>query len=592
MLLITVFSVCIAQNTHWKVGKIEFKGNDNLSDRMLLKRMHLKPPSLFSKEIKFSLIDLIDDMTSIEALYRSKGYINTRIKIDSLHYDSSDNKVGIAIGISEGDLVKIDTVNFIGKTFMSRSKFEQIISVKKTSPLDSEKIETSRKAILDTLVSSGFWYADVAYNTLIDSSRNTAGINFFINQGPIIRAGELRYEGLSKVKKVVIERELLSVSNQIFTKDIADQSLRKLYDTGLFNFVSIFPFDTLTRAPTVDTLTLPLLVNVHEAEMILLSGGAGYDSYEKLYVSILIGYRNLFRTGQRVSTQGKLSSTLKGAYLNYFYPWILNKPVNANLTAYVERQNQQTFNGLFNGGSFGLNGSWGWNNYYNTRLRLEHTQSIHEKQDSVLLGALSRKSTLALGGSLRKDTRVKTTDPGNALYASVFSEIAGPFLPRTNQFYKYEFDLRSYLTFKNNIFSISSAIYTGYINGYGIDKSIVPQQELFRPGFGTVRPVRGYKENQISPVDTQGNALGGKYPLILNLLELRGKFYNWLTVAVFVDAGRVFENAADFSFNELRWSAGPGIMVNTPLGLIRVDYGIQLHSSPEGRVLFSFGLPF
>lgn len=592
LILFIVASSSIAQNKPWTVGDIKFNGNDKVSDRMILKRMHLQPSFIFSKETPFSLIDLIGDLSSIGALYRSKGYINTRIKIDSLHYDSSNLKINVAINISEGDLISIDSISFIGKTFITRSELGEIISIKKTSALDSEFIAASRKAILDTLVSSGFWYADVEFNSLIDSSNHTADINFFINQGPIIRAGELRYEGLSKVKKIVVERELSFFANNIFTADITRQSIRKLYDTGLFSLISIIPYDTLTVTPTADTLTLPILVTVSESGMILLSGGLGYDSYEKLYISALIGYKNLFRTGHRVSTQGKLSSAIKGAYLSYFYPWILNRPINGNLTAYIERQNQQTYNGLFNGGSFGINGSWGWNNYYNTRIRLEHTQSIHEKQNSVLFDMLSHKSTLAFGGSLRKDTRARITDPGTDLYASVFAEIAGPFLPHTNQFYKYELDLRSYLNYKESAFSISSAIYSGYVNGYGKDKQIVPQQELFRPGFGTVRPVRGYKENQISPVDAEGNALGGKYLLIINLIEIRLAFYRWFTGAVFIDAGRVFENVTDFSFNDLRWAAGPGIMINTPLGLIRVDYGIQLHSSPEGRFLFSFGLPF
>jgi outer membrane protein insertion porin family len=592
MVLVVVASCCIAQNKSWIVGDIEFNGNENISDRMILKRMHLKPVSVVSKGTPFSLIDLISDMSSIGALYRSKGYINTQIKVDSLHYDSSAYKISIAINISEGNLVCINSIDFIGKTFLSRSQLKKIISIKEASPLDSESIAASRKAILDTLISSGYWYADIEFNPLIDSNKYTADFNFFISQGPIIRAGELRCEGLTKVKKIVIERELSFFSDRIFTTDISRQSIRRLYDTGLFSSVSIVPYDTLTVPPTADTLTLPILVNVHESEMILLSGGLGYDSYEKLYVSALIGYKNFFRTGHRVSTQGKLSSALKGAYLSYFYPWILNKPLNGNLTAYIERQNQQTYSGLFNGGSFGLNGNWDWNNYYNARVRLEHTQSIHEKHDSLLFDSLSHKSTLAFGGSLRKDTRAKISDPGTALYASVFTEIAGPFLPRTNQFYKYEIDLRSYLSYKENSISISSAFYSGYVNGYGKDVHIVPQQELFRPGFGTVRPVRGYKENQISPVDTEGNALGGKYPLIVNLIEVRIAFYKWLTVAAFIDAGRVFENITDFSFNALRWSAGPGVVINTPLGLIRVDYGVQLHSSPEGRFLFSFGLPF
>lgn len=152
--------------------------------------------------------------------------------------------------------------------------------------------------------------------------------------------------------------------------------------------------------------------------------------------------------------------------------------------------------------------------------------------------------------------------------------------------------MRSYTTFRTRAFSISSAFFSGYVNGYASDKNEVPQQELFRPGFGAVRPVRGYKPEQVSPVDNEGNAIGGKYTLIINFIEARITIYRWIAGAIFIDAGRAFSELSDFSFSDLRWSAGPGLMAETPLGLLRVDYGIQLHRSPQARVLFSIGLPF
>lgn len=590
ILLFAIVNFCWAiQNRQWVVGKVTFKGNENISSHALTKRMHLKPPALFQKEVPFSIIELLNDITSIEMYYKSKGYFNSHARMDTLDYDSTDNKVNISISIKEGHVVNVNRISILGKT--GKQDLLNQIYIQKGNPLDSEKIENSRLMILDTLVNNGFWYADVAYNYKLDSANYYADLTYFVNRGPLVFAGDPIFNGFDKVKEVVARRELNYLKNKVLTTDLIQSSTRRLNETGLFSSIKIFPYDTLTVTPSYDSLALPLFVNVKEADMIQLSGGGGYDTYEKFYLSLLIGYKNLFGLGQKIMLRGKLSSKVEAVYLNYTFPWIFNKPINCDVTAFIDRENQPTFNGLFNGGAIGIDGKWGWNNSYTSRLRLDHTQWIHENSN-VVTGDDSRKSTVAISGSLRKDTRINIASPGTALYANAFGELAGPFLPQTNQFYKYELDLRSYHSFKMRSFSISSAMYSGYVNGYSTDNDRVPQQELFRPGFNIARQVRGYKPNQIAPVNKQGDVIGGKYVFIINLIEFRFHLFGGLTGAIFVDGGKVFADLSEFTLNALRWSIGPGIMTNTPLGLLRVDYGIQLHPSPEGRILFSIGLPF
>lgn len=590
ILLLTVLTVfCFGE---WIVGDVIINGNNSISDRTIIKRMQQKPQSLINKSTPFSLIQLIEDLASIQSLYQSKGYYNTQAKIDSLEYDSLHSIVTVFIDIKEGSLITVDSITFSGKTFLSDEELIRLIPLNTGDPLDSQKIALSVISIRDTLNKSGFWYADVSYNSIVNTNDSIANVVFFTNQGPVVLAGDLRFNGFERVFPKVAERNLDFVKNQILTSDLIRRSTRKLYETGLFKTILIQPIDTLTVAPISDSVYLPLLIAVEEGSMLLLSGGGGYDSYEKLYISLLVGYKNLFGTGHRISTQGKLSSALKGAYLNYMFPWFFDRPLNGYVTAYIERQDQPSFKGLFNGGSVSLNGGWGWNNYFGSRIRLEHTQWIQEDPNVISPEDISHQSTIAIGGFLRKDTRNAILSPGTGLYASIFTEIAGPFLPHTNQFYKYEIDLRSYTTFKTRAFSISSAFFSGYVNGYASDKNEVPQQELFRPGFGAVRPVRGYKPEQVAPADAEGNAIGGKYTLIINFIEVRINIYRWIAGAIFIDAGRAFSELSDFSFSDLRWSAGPGLMADTPLGLLRVDYGIQLRRSPQARVLFSIGLPF
>ena len=64
---------------------------------------------------------------------------------------------------------------------------------------------------------------------------------------------------------------------------------------------------------------------------------------------------------------------------------------------------------------------------------------------------------------------------------------------------------------------------------------------------------------------------------------------------LFLDVGNVFPKVSDFSFTDLRESAGVGLRVRTPWFLLRGDYGIPLDrraGERRGRFYFSIGQAF
>jgi outer membrane translocation and assembly module TamA len=80
---------------------------------------------------------------------------------------------------------------------------------------------------------------------------------------------------------------------------------------------------------------------------------------------------------------------------------------------------------------------------------------------------------------------------------------------------------------------------------------------------------------------------------------VRGK----LSAVAFVDGGNVWLDPWSVQLSDLRWAAGPGIRYDTPIGPVRLDFGVQLNpidglvieGSPETRtwrVHFSIGQAF
>ncbi len=77
--------------------------------------------------------------------------------------------------------------------------------------------------------------------------------------------------------------------------------------------------------------------------------------------------------------------------------------------------------------------------------------------------------------------------------------------------------------------------------------------------------------------------------------ELRFPIFRWFGGVTFYDAGNVFLNASDFRPFDLRHSAGAGLRLVLPFGIIRFDYAWVLDRQPgekASRFWFNFNHAF
>lgn len=114
------------------------------------------------------------------------------------------------------------------------------------------------------------------------------------------------------------------------------------------------------------------------------------------------------------------------------------------------------------------------------------------------------------------------------------------------------------------------------------DYSKIPPSLRFFAGGD--QSVRGYAYQSLSPRDSKGNRVGGRYLFVQSLEYQYGLTDHW-RLASFVDRG----NAVDSLTDAMKVGVGVGIRWVSPIGPLRLDLAHALHDDRGWRIHFSMG---
>jgi outer membrane translocation and assembly module TamA len=91
-----------------------------------------------------------------------------------------------------------------------------------------------------------------------------------------------------------------------------------------------------------------------------------------------------------------------------------------------------------------------------------------------------------------------------------------------------------------------------------------------------------------------GDPDGGNALIVFNG-EVRFPVFRMVRGVGFIDAGRAFDTVKDMTLGNLSVGTGIGFRVDTPVVLLRLDFGVPLDTSigpRRGRWFFSIGQTF
>jgi len=583
----------ITENEKVYIRNISFEGNVAVSTKELKKLMKTSEKGFFSWLTDSGLLDkkkLEFDVNNIAAYYNNKGFIKAVVGEPAITYEK-EKGIAIKIPIQEGNQYSVRNVTIEGDMILPLDDLLKKISINKEKTFNREAVRKDMLLLRDICADEGYAYAEVVPGTSEDDEMHSVDIKYSISKGQKVRFERIIITGNRKTRDKVIRRELKVVEGEFFSGKDLKRSTENLNRVGYFETVEI-----QTKKGSADDLMI-LDVGVKEKPTGAFSFGAGYSSEDQLVGMVKVEQDNLFGNGQRLSASVKFGGKTNQLDVKFTEPWLFDKPIAGDVRAYKWKYEWDEYTKDSYGADVGIGFPLAMIDSY-TRGWIKYSfedadiTDVDPSASLVIRDMEGNNVTSAMDFTITRNT---TDRPWNTTKGSINSlsfEYAGGFLGGTNYFNKYTGRSAWYFPLPlSTVFMLQGR--AGYIEQRSGGN--LPVYEKFF--LGGINSVRGFEFGSISPKDpATGDKIGGEKMMVFNL-EFRFPLIKdqGIIGLIFYDAGNVFTADQDYTFQDIRHSAGVGVRWYSPLGPLRLEWGYNLdrkEGEPASNVEFSIGTVF
>jgi len=553
-------------NNQGKITAIVVQGNENIFKDLIISQIASNLGDVFSKE------NIEKDM---KAVYDLGYFEDVKIKLESF-------RDGYKVVFVVVENLPVKEINIEDSTVVSVEEMREVM-VLREGQIFCQKI---LKNDLDRISQL---YKDRGYLLI-----NIKDINFDEEGKLWIKISEGRLEkiiieGNDKTKEKVITREINIEPGDLFNFDTAKKSLQKIYNLGYFEDVS------MKLEPGSEEDKIVLVIKVIEKNTGKFGVGAGYNSEEGLMGFTSYEESNLFGGGQKLEAKVEIGgrTTYKIAFLE---PWLADTPTSFGFEVYdtAQKEEEKEEGEII---SEYEEERLGGKLIFGRRISDAVDLGIELKTEKVTYNLISGSSlpdnsdegqTNSLTPTFTYDTRDNVFNPTSGLYGNFSLEKAGGFLGGDYDFTKYNLTLSTYFftkitedvinigSIKNIADKISQGVLAFRAKG-GSANSVLPSFAKYK--VGGMNTVRGYDFGEFS----------GDKSLVFNA-EYRLPLAKNFQAVLFTDWGQAWDYEESINLADLKFGKGIGIRFDTPIGPIRLDYGIDEEGT--GQTYFSVGHTF
>lgn len=356
----------VDRKKRFKVRKVNFKGNEEFSEKKLTKYLKGVRPKRWFRIFgpgKYTDEKYEEAKEKLIATLHDKGYRDAEIIEDSI-YRYNEKRVDIDIDLYEGPRYYVGDIKWSGNSKYTDSVLAMILGIEKGDVYSEEKLlarlqgpTRSSDDISSLYQNDGYLTFNVApvtqriYNDTID-------LEIQLYEGKQYTINNVIVKGNDITNDRVLLRSIYTKPGQKYSRELVMQSVREISQLGMFDEQQIAP-DIPPSSMDHEEGTTDIVYNVVEkpSDQVELSGGYGAGSVIGTLGLVFNNFstQNFFKKdawkplprgdGQKLSLRGQTSGKRYQSYsFSFSEPWLGGKkPIYFGVSAYTSNSSYGGF---------------------------------------------------------------------------------------------------------------------------------------------------------------------------------------------------------------------------------------------------------
>ncbi|MCU0126531.1 autotransporter assembly complex protein TamA [Pseudomonas vlassakiae] len=503
------------------------------------------------------------------------GYYQAQIDTEVKPPAKADQHPQLIIEIAPGEPVRLRnvTVRIEGPASeMKGFRVPDSKALREGEQLNHGVYEDAKRLIQNQASRYGFFSGHFTRQRLaVDPQAGVADIELVYQSGPRYRLGAVKFTGDTPLDEDLLQRMVSFKPGTPYDSELIAQLNNDLQSSGYFEGVRV---DAAPTAAVGEDIPVEVRLDTRKPRTMGLGLGFSTDVGPR-------GKANWTRhwvnpQGHSYGWETELSAPRQNVGLWYDVP--LDPPLTDKLRFAGGYQNEEiagtdTLSKLLTvGPEWHSKLASGW----------QRVVSLKYQREEYRLGDDSGLSNLLMPGVsfsyLRSDNRI---DPHNGYRLQFDTQVAKEGLVSDTNLLHGNVLLKGLTTLGHNHRFLGRVQFGGSAtNGY--KNNIPPSLRFFAGGD---QSVRGYDYQTLSPKNSDGDRIGGRY-LVAGSVEYQYSLAEKWRVATFIDQGNAFNT---LELPSLKTGVGFGVRWVSPVGPLRLDLAKALDDDGGIRLHFSMG---
>ena len=604
----------IAKGERWTISSVSVVGASSLPRKDVFSAFQTRPRGLLETG-RYVEAEAAADRDALESLYRANGFRNVHVFPPEVKDGPSRDTLEVTFRVEEGVKTVVSARIVTGISRVSEDLLLKRLAVRPGAPFAEAAVNEDAALLQSLYAERGFVDAKVEATTRflepVPPEGERAEVTFKVTEEDAVTFGKTILRGNRHTEPFVVESRLANKEGSPFSLTKLLETQQNLARLGIFQKIDLTTFET-----DPETMSRAVVVTVSEARPWTLTYAIGGEynpntqgstaSQVSAELDLGASYDNLFGRALQVGGEVRISDQNPRILFTARDSSIFGGKVPISFAVYDTKDVYETYDVKRSGGF--LQAEFRPSKSLRTGLRYQY-ELVNPSSDPGLDAderANEPSQISSIAGGVTWDKRNDPLNPRSGFLLATDVKYAFPFLAADAHFLKVIAQGALYRPYGATrfVFSVRGGVIWNeqacsaelQVAGTCSPNLIVPIPErLFAGGSSTQRAFE--RDNLGIPGETlnaDGVGIGGTMQLVANA-EWRIPVASGFEMALFFDIGNVWADPRNVDLHELRTGAGLGLHYQTPVGPIRLEYGLKLDRKPgedAGAFAFSVGYPF